>query len=349
MRRATLGGIAAAIVSLCLLLPGVAAAEPRVSYSAAEASAAEVRAYWTKERMENAIPLDAGLPTPEALPAPATLRDYANGAEKPYRVAATGPEARYAATPINDTTAPGTRTHGKIFASTPSFDYVCSGTVVTAQNQSTVWTAGHCIYDTDTNQFASFLLFVPAYNQGLKPFGEWAARTVAASQGWTQFGDQRDDVGAAVIEIKLRAKTAAEKQACNRFNKKRKRRRCKRKNVPAPIQDVVGSRGIAFNLDPAQTFAAFGYPVVPQPRFDGEHLELCISNLKTRDSNYPDPQPIGIECDMQGGSSGGGWVIPGAYVNGNVSYGYPTLDPNTAYSPYFDSLIAGFYNGVSDQ
>jgi hypothetical protein len=44
---------------------------------------------------------------------------------------------------------------------------------------------------------------------------------------------------------------------------------------------------------------------------------------------------------MAGGSSGGAWVVDGAYVNGVTSYGYPQA-PNRLFSPYFGTAIGAF-------
>ena len=52
---------------------------------------------------------------------------------------------------------------------------------------------------------------------------------------------------------------------------------------------------------------------------------------------------------MQGGASGGGWVISGGRVNGNVSYGYPNVDSDMFFSPYFDEVIQGFYDGGQER
>jgi hypothetical protein len=333
----------AALAFACFPSTTTASASP-VTERALDQSPAEVREYWTPERMANAKPLD--LAPAEALPDVTDLRDLVPAGER------RSVPSNYAAVQIDDTTPPGIRTHGKIFGAIPGFGgFVCSGAVVTAPNESTVWTAAHCIYDTDEDLFATNLLFVPAYDVGAKPFGEWAALDAFVTDFWiTSGGDSRDDVGAMRMEVKQRAKTAAEKRKCNRKKTKRKRRRCKRKKVNEPIQDKVGARGIAFNQDEtAQTYNAFGYPVNPQPRFDGQHLERCTSGLTFYDGSFPEPRPIGISCDQQGGASGGGWVISGGRVNGNVSYGYPNVDPNTFFSPYFDEVIQGFYNSVRSE
>ena len=238
--------IGVAVLALACLVPGGAVASPAVEREVAE-SPAEVREYWTPERMAEAKPLDLAPPV-EALPDAADLRDLVPVGE---RRSVRASRSNYAATTIDDTTPTGIRTHGKIFGTIPGVSsFVCSGTVVNAPNESTVWTAAHCIYDTDEDLFATNLLFVPAYDVGAEPFGEWAALDAFVTNFWiTSGGDSRDDVGAMRMEVKKRSKTRAEKRKCNRKKTKRKRRRCKRKLVPEPIQDKVGARGIAFNQD----------------------------------------------------------------------------------------------------
>jgi hypothetical protein len=50
---------------------------------------------------------------------------------------------------------------------------------------------------------------------------------------------------------------------------------------------------------------------------------------------------MGIDCDMTGGSSGGGWIAGGSLVSVN-SYGYATL-PNVMFGPYQGSVAQGLY------
>ena len=47
---------------------------------------------------------------------------------------------------------------------------------------------------------------------------------------------------------------------------------------------------------------------------------------------------MGIDCDMTGGSSGGGWIAGGGVASVN-SYGYSTL-PNVMFGPYQGSVVA---------
>ncbi|MDQ3760047.1 MAG: hypothetical protein M3331_08915, partial [Actinomycetota bacterium] len=57
------------------------------------------------------------------------------------------------------------------------------------------------------------------------------------------------------------------------------------------------------------------------------------------------PDTLEINCDMTGGSSGGGWVIDGRFVNSVVSYGY-ALDYTHLYGPYFGTEVKKLYKRV---
>jgi hypothetical protein len=54
---------------------------------------------------------------------------------------------------------------------------------------------------------------------------------------------------------------------------------------------------------------------------------------------------MGIDCDMTGGSSGGGWIAGGSVVSVN-SYGYTTL-PNVMFGPYQGSVAQSLYTQAS--
>jgi hypothetical protein len=115
-----------------------------------------------------------------------------------------------------------------------------------------------------------------------------------------------------------------------------------------PIEDRIGARGIAFDLDPgARSFQIFGYPAKPNPPFDGSKLIGCDVETLGRDASVGAPSAIAAgPCSMGPGSSGGGWVTEGGYVNSVVSYGYCSSNPNlcgTTYGPYFTSQALSLY------
>lgn len=206
------------------------------------------------------------------------------------------------------TSAP-TRTNGKVFFTDDGLNYVCSGTAVLSGNSSVVWTAGHCVHDGASN-FHTNWSFVPAYADGSRPYATWTARTLLTTSGWANGGDFSYDNGAAVVNL----------------------------NGGQSLTSVVGGRNIAFNTARQQQYAAHGYPAGPP--FNGQRLWVCNSPL-VYDDTSANPPTMGIDCDMTGGSSGGGWIANGSVVSVN-SYGYTTL-PNVMFGPYQGSVAQSLY------
>jgi hypothetical protein len=295
------------LASLVIAAPAAAGAAPGpttpVSSSVVRQDPAAVRAYWTPARMRAAKPAELLLDS-EAAPRGATA---AQSAGTPQRLSAveTGGESGFP-----------NRTHGKVFFTLDGDDFLCSGSVVTSPGRSLAVSAAHCVYD---GSFASNWMFVPGYRDGNQPYGEWAAEGLAVPSQWDG-NDFSYDVGMATLA---------------------------RNGNGEGIEDIVGARGIAFNQSRDQTFSAYGYPVednltVFPPRFfDGERLYVCVSG-RIGDFNpggASGPDMIEISCDMTGGSSGGGWVIDGQFVNSVVSLGTGTeID-----GPYFGSVIEALY------
>jgi len=277
----------AGMLLLALVLLGALAA-PAQSAQPAKAKAvgqsrAEVVKYWTAERMRNAISLDV-----------------VKGADRKRPKAF--PFTRYEPATYNPA-------HGKVFFSSGSTNFVCSGTALTSGNESVVWTAGHCVNE-GPGAFYTNWAFVPAYRDGARPFGTWTARTLLTTAAWGQGGDFSHDEGAAVVNT----------------------------NGGQTLTDTVGSRGIGFNQPAQQHYLAHGYPAAPP--FTGGRMYICESDLGTRDMSA-NPPTMGIGCDMTGGSSGGGWVV-GNTVLSVTSYGY-NYQPNVLYGPYQDSVAQQLY------
>ena len=206
------------------------------------------------------------------------------------------------------TSAP-TRTNGKVFFTDDGLNYVCSGTSVLSGNKSVVWTAGHCVHD-GAGGFHTNWSFVPAYADGSRPYGTWTARRLLTTSGWANGGDFSFDNGAAVVNA----------------------------NGGQTLTSVVGGRNIAFNYPRQQQYAAHGYPAASP--FNGQRLWVCNSPL-IYDVTSANPPTMGIDCDMTGGSSGGGWIANNAVASVN-SYGYRTL-PNVMFGPYQGSVAQSLY------
>jgi V8-like Glu-specific endopeptidase len=206
-------------------------------------------------------------------------------------------------------TSQPTSTNGKVFFSDGGSNFVCSGTAVLSGNKSVVWTAGHCVHD-GASGFHTNWTFVPAYADGSRPYGTWTARSLLTTSGWANGGDFSFDNGAAVVSA----------------------------NGGSALTDVVGGRNIAFNGPRQQQYSAHGYPAAPP--FNGQRLWRCDSPL-IYDDTSANPPTMGIDCDMTGGSSGGGWIAGGSVASVN-SYGYTTL-PNVMFGPYQGSVAQSLY------
>ena len=213
------------------------------------------------------------------------------------------------------------RTHGKVFFTLGGLNYVCSGTSVKSKTKSLVVTAGHCTY-SEADGYASNFMFAPAYKNGDTPFGEWSMTRIKATSQWEASEDIRYDVGMATM-AKLEG---------NKLGK------------------VVGFRRITFNKSRNVRFDAFGYPA--EDPYDGERMYRCDSPAEGTDNQQKNPKPTRIDCDMTGGSSGGGWVIDGGKVNSVVSYGYECLvplpicdnpDEGKLFGPYFGDDVKRLY------
>ena len=260
---------------LAVLGTAPAQAAPGVKAKAVGQDPAQVAAYWTKARMRSAKPVAK-----------------VQGGGKPARSAY--PFTRYEPTTYD-------ARHGKVFFSDGGSNYVCSGTAITSGNESVVWTAGHCVNEGPGGFYTNWA-FVPAYKDGARPYGTFAATRLQTTTGWGNGGDFSVDLGAATVGLSASGAT---------------------------LTDTVGGRGLAFDSAANQRYLSHGYPAASP--FTGGRMYICDAQLALRDGGSP--QTMGIGCDMTGGSSGGGWVTSGGQVASVNSYGYKTLR-NVMFGPY---------------
>ncbi len=303
--RAGIAGIAALAALLLGALgaaPGSAsAAGPQVTSASAattRAAAAKVAGYWTSARMHAARVAD------QPSPASASSGRAARGATQ--QVGTSKPSGG------SLTAASVTATTGKVFFTLGGTDYVCSGAATSSSNRDVVTTAGHCVNE-GPGAFATNWAFVPAYNNGSRPYGTWTARTLVTTSAWANSGDINYDGGFAVM---------------NTLNGQH-------------LTDVVGGQGIAFNLARGLSYTAYGYPAAPP--FNGETLKSCSGTAQ--DDVYGGTQSQSIPCNMTGGSSGGPWIT-GSSINSVNSFGYSSV-PNRMFGPYFGSTIQSAYNSAA--
>lgn len=320
------GPLALALACLSFALaPGVAAAAP-VSAPAAGAEPG----YWTPERMRAAENFDLspasafparGAPLTRAAaaePGPALTVPPAGDGDVVASGGAPGGPNFQSGTVANPSAA-GTRTHGRVFFRVPGEgDGSCSGTAIRSNRKSLVLTAGHCVHGGGhRGRWFRNPIFVPAYDQGARPFGTWRATRLYTTPIWVEFKDPTGDF--AVV-------TTA-------------------KNAAGRLQKVVGARGIAFGRSPDKRYTAYGYPANPGDGFNGETERFCRSRFQGRDPSSAagrGPRTIAIACDMTQGASGGGWVTGKGIVGSLTSYGYPELD-DIVFGPYLGGLAREVY------
>ncbi len=286
-----------------------------VSHTVASSAAKikRIERFWTPKRMRHAKPLPLGggrdvAATPSSAPTSSTGAPKAIPPSLPKGDKAGSEQGRRAVL-VRDPSRYPYSTNGKLFFRVPGQGaFRCSATVVNTPSERVIFSAGHCAVDNGV--WSTNVAFVPAYQHGHLPYGIFVAHQLWSLTPWIDQEDFSYDMSAMVLWPR--------------------------------VANTVGSRGIAWNQSRLQHFVSFGYPAVSP--FNGQDLYDCPSFLRGRDNNF-NPPTMWITCNMTQGSSGGGWIIKGAYLNSVNSYGYPGL-PNRLYGPYFGDGARVLYNAV---
>ncbi|MGW0701004.1 trypsin-like serine peptidase [Streptomyces sp. NPDC002867] len=310
-RHRTIAGTVLAVTALfagALSAASAAAAPvpspPSTSTPASFAPKQAPTGFWTAERMRAATPLDLIRTVPGSLRAPEP------GGEKTVIAPTAFPQ------PGGPWTGGGAvvKTSGRVFFTFQGRTASCSGNSVTSQNGSTVITAGHCV--KYQGSWHTNWVFVPAYNNGQAPYGQWSATKTLATDQWAASEDINYDVGAAVV-APLNGRTLAQ---------------------------TVGAQGLQFNGGYNKAMYAFGFPAAAP--YDGSKLIHCSGN-SSKDFLFSQDHSLG--CNMTGGSSGGPWFTSfseaagtGLQVSVN-SFGYTFL-PNRMFGPYFGNEAKAVYD-----
>ena len=171
---------------------------------------------------------------------------------------------------------------GKVFFTVDSKDYVCSGALVAGSRAPVVLTAAHCVRNA-RGQWATNWKFVPGYDDGAEPYGQYAARRFFVSPRWTgtATGSERYDVAfVQVTPVRTDRPGAA------------------RAPAGLPIRFAATQTAVA----PGQDYV-FGYPAMPP--FTGLHADYCAGQATASAAR---PGSVAMECLMTAGDSGGPWL-----------------------------------------
>jgi V8-like Glu-specific endopeptidase len=287
----------AALIALFSPAPGALAAKrvhpPAEAGASSAGEAARIRAYWTPERMRETPPLlRSGRSDPLALASFAT---------------------------VLDATIPPYAVNGRIFVRQGRSKGYCSGTAINSPTRQLVLTAGHCVNTgprgrRGTSAWSRYMEFVPAYTDGIAPFGTFIAYRpgVFALEPWVRESNPNFDMGAVIVGPNTSGLNVADA--------------------------VGGGATIAMNLPRNQSLQTFGYPGKVR------RLQECDSPATGEDEltrRIPGPPTVRIRCHWLPGASGGGWLIEsGTIINGLTSYGR-NRDQAHTYGPYFSRANVG--------
>lgn len=303
---ASLLAMAACLVSLAFVDVDGADAAPRVranpgaTTSSVYSEAARVARYWTPARMRSTPPLDGAGAGDGGILANASFVGVPDSSILPYAV------------------------NGRLFIRRSGERGFCSATAINSPTRRLVLTAGHCVNSGPVGRhggsvWSKYLQFVPAYDNGLAPFGAFVARrdTIYAPQPWFKGGNPNFDFGALLTLPNANGENVADA--------------------------VGGGATIVTDQDRRQQFQTFGYPG------SSTRMKTCESPYTGDDTftySLAGPPTMAIRCHWIPGASGGGWLISGGTaINGLTSYGLRNDKVHT-YSPYFGSgnvgaLVAG--------
>jgi V8-like Glu-specific endopeptidase len=281
---------------------------------------AGVRRYWTRARMEHAVPLS---PRPAGRRGAAPARVFLTA---PVTVAPRAP-AR-AGLPAADGgglwTGGGAvaRTTGKVFFSLGRSDYVCSASTVASAGADLVVTAAHCVKD-GTGAWAANWTFVPGYAGGKAPYGSYTARRFYVASQWSSAADNDYDVAFVTVNPAVVAGSTV------------------------AVAREVGGQGIEFGSQPARVMA-FGYPA--DPPYHGGQLAYCSGT--TQPDPYGWTSDTGLSCAMTAGSSGGPWLsgfspAAGTGIIASVSSFKYSNDSQILYGPPLGATAQALYQAAA--
>jgi V8-like Glu-specific endopeptidase len=235
--------------------------------------------------------------------------------------------------------------HKMFFTAAGGGDFVCSSST---SGPDSVWTAGHCVADPGVG-FSTNVAFCPSYDSaqgGVNPTaGCWGSEELVTHSEWLNNGNLEFDFGAS---------DSSDNPILGPQS--------------GPIGNFTGVNNLVYTatngFGPNNLhWMVLGYPAASP--FNGGKIHVCSSQF-----GYVDDSDGGaagtsfaVGCDMGGGSSGGPFLFtfgkPGQigggalftccnWLNGHTSWGHLPPAPEETVSPFFNCRALQLFYIIND-
>ena len=84
---------------------------------------------------------------------------------------------------------------------TNGLDYSCSASALNSGSKELVLTAGHCVHGGAGGTWMTNWVFVPLYNYGSQPYGQWSAKYFTTFNSWISSSDLNRDVAMVTMSL----------------------------------------------------------------------------------------------------------------------------------------------------
>ncbi|MEU8320282.1 hypothetical protein AB0C33_18135 [Nonomuraea sp. NPDC048881] len=247
----------------------------------------------------------------------------------------------------------------------------CSATSIQSGNRNLVATAGHCVYDTDSNSDTlSNWVFVPGYYQGKAPWGIYVGKQAFTHYDFDNYEDYDRDYAFVTVYngIQFDGVKQVDRKDFERFSGPKRawggHYYILLSKDAGRLGDAVGGQGFAWNQPTGKFVRTFGYPAAPHPDgnkpYSGVTPKHCYgkTTAKTVGASWLKiEEHVGLKCAVTPGYDGGPWLLNYSnakrlgYVNGVTSTfadqdGNDRIDYIT--SPYFDGETAAVYKAATN-
>ncbi|MEO3857173.1 hypothetical protein [Acrocarpospora sp. B8E8] len=281
------------------------------------------------------------------------------------------------------------KTTGKVFfLDDDKKPHWCTATSLQSKYRNLVATAGHCVYDVESNAATlKYWVFVPGYYQGKTPWGIYVGKQAFTHYDFDVYEDFDRDYAFVTVYNGLKAphsggplegdwKQVSKQEydkyrsygsypwVVNNYTKKSGGKYYIWKFVDAGrLGDNVGGQGIAWNQKRVVTDYVFGYPSGSHPdgnyAYSGKTLKWCYGKtFGASAAAIKAEELLGIKCSFTGeGSSGSAWMYKYSnstrkgFLNG-VTAAVSDTDGNdridTSLSPYFDGETYDIYKHAAN-